>query len=353
MIELELTQSIVNKHYGWVFKTNKDDEGRLYQKLKSISENESQEDKKNIYEYIFNKLSTIIKGNLEELQHLIDDYEKLMVLFRVNDTKEIKKVRGRDKHIGAKEREVLATLSDIFLKEYKYFYSSKYWNAYIFLQELDVSICPYCCSQFIFLYNTDKKTRATLDHFFDKATYPFLAISIYNLVPACKVCNSDFKSTKEFNLEENYSPYERRIVEKIEFKIDVTTVKKSSKIQNDNSEIDYYGMFIGDNTDFQIKLDIDKSDEQIYRKIQGNLDTFKIVELYNKYHKHYVKSLIRKSHIYNKVYIQTLSKTFDLMFINEADLIRSIYLPAIDDKNNMLGKLGRDIAKKQLEFLNS
>ena len=353
MIELEITQKILKNHHDWIFGTNKSDEKRLYQKLKRLKDNETDENNKKIYSFLFKKLTTIIKGGVEDLNRIIVEYELLMKEYRVSDIVDIKKVWGRERYNGKKERAMLEELKEVFVKEYNHFYDSEYWNAYIFLQELDISICPYCSSQFIFLYNNGKKTRATLDHYFDKATYPFLAISIFNLVPSCKVCNSDFKSTKEFTLVDNYSPYERKIVDKMEFSIDVTTVKKSAKIKNENSEIDYYDMFIGNNTDFQIKLDIDKSDERIAKKIEGNINIFKIEELYNKYHKYLVKSIIKKSHVYNKVYIQTLNKSFELMFIDEEDLMRSIYLPVNDDKNNMLGKLSRDIAKKQLELLNS
>ncbi|WP_404275835.1 hypothetical protein [Exiguobacterium undae] len=353
MIELEINPKTLKQHKEWICTTNKNVEKRLYKKLENLSSSEVDPDKKRIFKFLFSELPNILIDDLLSLKEIINRYESLMVDFRLKDTEKIKKVRGRSKYNGKKERILLNDLKIIFENEYKHFYSAKEWNAYMFLEELNLSICPYCGSQFIFLYNNGKKTRATLDHFFDKATYPFLAISIFNLVPSCKVCNSDLKSTKEFTLDNNYSPYEKNIVDKIEFSIDVESVKKGMKIRNENSEIDYYDMFIGGSTDFKIKVNYNENDKKIAKKIKGNLETFKLEEFYNKYHKQYVKSIIRKSHIYNKVYIQALNKSFDLIFIDENDLLKSIYSSVEEDKNNILGKLNREIAKKQLSLLNS
>ncbi|MFJ3387996.1 hypothetical protein [Lysinibacillus sp. NPDC086135] len=354
MIELSITPSIVKQHKDWIFGENAQDDDRLYKKLNFLVDNEVVPDIKNVFKFIFDNLSSIISGDLESLDSIINRYEAIMKDFRNTDLKEKSKVRGRNIYQGAKERKLIKQLKEVFVNEYEYFYSSKNWNAYIFLKELGVSICPYCNSQFLFLYNEKgRKTRATLDHFFDKATYPFLAISIYNLVPSCKVCNSDLKSTKLFHLGKNYSPYERNIVENMRFKIDVTSVKKSSKLINEYSEIDYYEMFIGNSTEFKIDIEINTEDEMKKLKIKGNLEVFRIVDLYNKYHKNYVKSLIRKSHIYNKVYLYSLMNTFESIFLNEEDLYNAIYPKITDDKNYMLAKLSREIAKQQLEFLNS
>jgi len=87
--------------------------------------------------------------------------------------------------------------------------------------------CPYCNYDKIYLtsvnggdYNYDEADRENvnnnyeqalldLDHFFPKSRYPFLAISLYNLVPSCHNCNSNFKSTKEFALDTHVHPYVR------------------------------------------------------------------------------------------------------------------------------------------------
>ena len=70
--------------------------------------------------------------------------------------------------------------------------STKGWNAYSLCASSRYAVCPYC-----HLIPTDTKPktaplkgyRPQLDHFIGKATYPFLALSLGNLVPCCVTCN--------------------------------------------------------------------------------------------------------------------------------------------------------------------
>ncbi len=70
---------------------------------------------------------------------------------------------------------------------------------------LNIATCYYCNIDYINSYNTDKKkkNKFTLDHYYDKSTYPYLALSLYNFVPSCYACNSKLKGTEEFS---NLSP---------------------------------------------------------------------------------------------------------------------------------------------------
>ena len=53
----------------------------------------------------------------------------------------------------------------------------------------------------------DKKIRPEFDHFYDKATYPVLSLSFYNLIPCCHICNATLKTTKKFSLKSHIHPY--------------------------------------------------------------------------------------------------------------------------------------------------
>ncbi|ALV92032.1 MULTISPECIES: hypothetical protein [Pantoea] len=62
-----------------------------------------------------------------------------------------------------------------------------------------LSVCPYCNAEEIPLILGAKKThRPALDHFLPRSKYPFLGISIYNLIPAGNICNTSFKSDIDF-----------------------------------------------------------------------------------------------------------------------------------------------------------
>lgn len=61
-----------------------------------------------------------------------------------------------------------------------------------FYAALDVKVCPYCNRCLIEPIDdgADKKTVVgELDHFYCKSKYPYLAVSLYNLVPSCGICN--------------------------------------------------------------------------------------------------------------------------------------------------------------------
>lgn len=66
------------------------------------------------------------------------------------------------------------------------------WNAYSLCQSSPYTVCPYC---HLVPTNTEEKDnrhkgyRPQLDHFIAKADYPFLALSLGNLVPSCPTCN--------------------------------------------------------------------------------------------------------------------------------------------------------------------
>lgn len=78
-------------------------------------------------------------------------------------------------------------LSEIFIDLYAEF-TTEY--AYHFFQLLNIRTCPYCNRNYTFTIQEDKKkTRPEFDHFYDKASYPLLAVSFYNLVPSCHTCN--------------------------------------------------------------------------------------------------------------------------------------------------------------------
>ena len=58
-----------------------------------------------------------------------------------------------------------------------------------FEQYVEVHTCYYCNIEFIntFKKHNETKNAFTLDHVLEKATYPFLALSLYNLVDPEKV----------------------------------------------------------------------------------------------------------------------------------------------------------------------
>jgi hypothetical protein len=105
-----------------------------------------------------------------------------------------------------------------------------------FENNLLISTCYYCNIDFINTYNTrsEKKNKFTLDHYFDKSTYPYLALSLYNLIPSCYTCNSKLKGVIEFN---NIAPSSKKydFDKKVKFKITLDDSCQNLQIKNKNN----------------------------------------------------------------------------------------------------------------------
>ncbi|MGE6602700.1 hypothetical protein ACQKEY_13325 [Lysinibacillus fusiformis] len=330
MIELTFNDTIITNHKNLIFGNNKEKDARLYQKLKKITKDEKQIIIKRIFRWVFDNLEDLIMGNLEILDIVVLEFEKMI------------KVLSRE------DKKYILNKLDIFIKEYDYFKNASEWNAYKYLKELKVIICPYCNSQFTYVYESSEgRTRANLDHFFDKATYPFLAISLYNLVPSCKVCNSDLKHKKTVSLKTHYSPFEVEIEKRIKLKRKIVPPEELISINSEGLE-DYVATILGVNEDFNIIFEYDEYEEYYGQKIKGNIELFHLDKLYNEFHKVYVQDIIKKGLIYNQVYLQQLAYSSTLIFKDEIELHNSLFSDSTDDKKKILGKLTRDIIEDEL-----
>jgi len=94
------------------------------------------------------------------------------------------------------------------------------WDAYGLCNEARCRICPYCQQAYAFtlLVDEHKIFRPTLDHFYAKSIYPYLGISLYNLVPSCYTCNSALKRDIDFLADNHLHPLEDS--EDIRFEVD-------------------------------------------------------------------------------------------------------------------------------------
>lgn len=80
---------------------------------------------------------------------------------------------------------------------FDYDYVSKHF-AYEICDCYGVKFCPYCNDEPIHIINSSrKKYRPHLDHFLPKSRYPFLGVSLHNLIPAGTRCNSYFKLMRD------------------------------------------------------------------------------------------------------------------------------------------------------------
>jgi hypothetical protein len=201
------------------------------------------------------------------------------------------------------------------------------YNAYDLSDKLKVDVCPYCNRNYTFTVKAKNgSTRPQFDHFYDKARYPILALSFYNLIPSCPTCNSSMKGRKQFSVKTHVHPYLEGFEKKAHFPLHV---KNSS--------------FYYDKKGFDIEL---KTNDE---KAQNNIEDFGLNTLYEN-HKDIVLELIQKAEIYNESYIDELFNRYEgTLFKNREDLMRLITCGYVTDEDlhkRPLSKLIKDISKE-------
>jgi len=208
-----------------------------------------------------------------------------------------------------------------------------------FIEDLDIKVCPFCNREYIFKFEDKIKGKpriiASLDHYYDKDTYPFLSVSIFNLIPCCHICNSKFKHTKNFYNQKHLHPYEDSFNEKAKF---------SQFFNNVNEENKKFSLLSKERISLSLKP-IDCKD----KVTQNTIDTFRLETLYQE-HKDIVLELIQKREIYPDSYIDDLFHQYEgTLFKNREDVLRHITGGYIEDKDinkRPLSKLIKDISEE-------
>jgi len=282
--------------------------------------------------YIESKHTT--KYQLDEINcdllHLFDKDLKQIV---TSDPVEIRKLIAISPITFSKEIHQLKDLYEVFRNK---------WSVEL-LEDLNIKVCPFCNREYIFKFEDTKQKKAriiaSLDHYYDKDTYPFLAVSFYNLIPSCTICNSKFKHKENFFKTPHLHPYEDDFNQKAKFIHFFNVATDKTK---------HYSIFSKE----RITLNLKQTDDTDV-KTKNTIKTFRLNELYNE-HKDIVLELIQKAEIYNDSYIDELVNRYEgTLFKNREDLMRLITCGYITDEEiskRPLSKLIKDISE-ELELI--
>ncbi|MBU2973277.1 hypothetical protein [Zobellia sp. B3R18] len=199
--------------------------------------------------------------------------------------------------------------------------SSKY-SAYNLAEKLNSNTCVYCNRIYTkTVVNPSKITRPEFDHWFPKGTYPILALSFYNLIPSCHVCNSSVKSTTIMDTKKFLHPY---IPEQINLKFSywIESLNKYS---------------------FTIKRPIPS-------KEHNTVVAFKIEDIY-KTHRDEINDLVRLRKLYSIDYLLKLKGLLKSVDSNVSmeELYRLAFGTHYEEKNfskRPLSKMKRDILEE-------
>ncbi|MBV6427787.1 MAG: hypothetical protein KIPDCIKN_02309 [Haliscomenobacter sp.] len=171
-----------------------------YQKIHKIILNEIESHKKTRLQYC---LKNYIKENLKDI---ITGFPNVL-LEKNNEFLELIQKR-KNRKIAEQEAEVRKIIS---YKNFQHKNKTKY-DAFDLAENLNANTCSYCNRQYTVTV-LDKKSeeghiaRPQFDHFFPQSKYPLLALSFYNLIPSCSICNGTLKRDQEFNLDDYIHPY--------------------------------------------------------------------------------------------------------------------------------------------------
>lgn len=208
-----------------------------------------------------------------------------------------------------------------------------------YFQQIGIKACVYCNSQYTVSIDVKEylKTKVKdhvlakfqVDHYHNKAKYPFLSISLYNLYPACASCNGAKKETTvNFELySDSVSP------SRYSFSFDLNSRAK----------------YLLDKNPEDIKFSfVDPDQSKPKEKGKGCFqDTFDIEGIYNT-QKDIVEELIIKAEIYNEAYKRTLKNNFPELFGSESLSNRVLlgnYTEPEDIHKRPLAKFMQDIAR--------
>jgi hypothetical protein len=307
-------------------------------------------DRTNVMKKIQDLSNLLRKENCKETADILDDKTKCNELFLLDDKKSLLKTISlfeRAINIDSKSNnDILKILKHGCLEEKKngnitvqkvygffdlYTTFSDSDEAYKILQNMEVKVCPYCNRQYTYtVRKKDKnciyKSRPQFDHFFPKFKYPYLSISIFNLVPSCGLCNQGKTNTSAHNF---LYPYEESFEDKgIYFEI-------SNLVNN-----------LLEKEQIVVQLEPKKTHKDIINQYNKSFKT----ELLYSEHFDYISELLHKQCIFNEEAIESIYTTFDYMFDSSLK-VKQLLLGYCEPENfnqRPLSKLTKDILQ-QLE----
>ena len=322
MVRINISQDTKDRFFNQIMN-----QFYVVKKGKKIPKNfEKKEKGKFLWSYSLSQINGFIKRKLKSFDNEINlkkliyaDYDYICRLVKYIDS-------------NYKRTELNKRYKDVMLTLYTRLENPEY------IKDLDVKVCPYCNRNYIVNFNKSKKENATaqLDHFFDKKTYPYLAVSLYNLVPSCATCNQR-KSAKQ---EDIFYPYEESFNDSVKFSLKGIKTREVLSTQS----IDFF-----DEKRIELEYKVLKNEV----KVNNHIDMFNIENLYDE-HKDIVSELLQKRVIYSDDYIDDLIKDYEgKLFNNKEDVLRLITSGYVEDKDinkRPLSKLIKDISE-ELELI--
>lgn len=273
------------------------------------------------------RISAILTDTPEFLEEHHNDLLDYLTPYSLVDWVEFLRIKGiRSSNRTAAEQDLfnlysslVDDISSIFKYTGGFARKSSPYSAYDLAESLDMQTCTYCNRIYTkTVRNPSKITRPEFDHWFPKETYPVLALSFYNLIPSCHVCNSSVKGNIRMSLDDYIHPY-----------VDSNLAYKFSYL------ISKYNTY---------KFKINRVPGS---KEDATIKAFKLEEIYST-HEDEIKDLVRLRKLYSPSYLLKLRT-----LLSEADQKISIeelyrlafgtHINEVDFHKRPLSKMKKDI----------
>jgi hypothetical protein len=255
-----------------------------------------------IYEIVTGQPLELIQFHKEAMDLLIPNFNDIeFKWYRDNLNKKNKSYA--EQHL-VKRYSVIGDLERVF--DYKKFISGSKPISYEFAKRLGQNTCTYCNRLYAHtiivkdkntnrVNNAGRITRPDFDHWFPKSKYPLLALSFFNLIPSCGVCNSSIKGQVELNLKDHIHPY-----------------------IHEDAQVFSFSYRLKDMHNNNVKIVCTEGS-----KIESTLKIFKIEEVYDAHSDLELKDLLELRYKYSENYIDILlNKTFNTLEINKLEVYR-------------------------------
>lgn len=225
-----------------------------------------------------------------------------------------KHIQDDDGNIAVIEIE---TIQKIF--NYSYYIDGDSETAYKIAALMDTNTCCYCNRLYtLTIDNKNTKSgekthlvRPTFDHWFPQNKYPDLALSYYNLIPSCTLCNSSLKhDNTDMSLDKFIHPY---VDEDCGFRFTYRPLSTGNKVE----------------CAFKV---VDKAYQQ---KVINTLNLFKTIEIYDAHAPLELQDLLDLAQEYPCDYIeQLITHVMADLNISENDAYRAVFGIEIDQRHH-------------------
>lgn len=302
------------------------DEMKLSKKLNKLDTG----DFKPLFTYLKPRLIKIIAGRPSDLERMLPRLSKL--------SQQIRKTYSNANPLLDKD-EITKWFNTQVFKSFNYAAYLKLKDgtiSYEHARKLGMDTCPYCNAQFTYIIEKPgAKSRPQFDHFISKSKHPYFALSFYNLIPSCHVCNSNLKGEKKFRTTTHIHPFIDHMDGFANFKTSISSVD-----------------FLVNRKDFEIGYSFKYGTTNANKlRTENSLEAFCIIDRY-KYHKDYASDMIYRAHMALSSRVKELLEWKvgnETIFKNEEEvkeIILGKYLQHGAHHKRILSKLSKDIAEE-------